>query len=74
MSHHTSDIHSSFLSSIGNNGGQAVVAVSINDDNPTIGSYSVLNTGSVNIGGGGGITTMGGGIVHTSPHKLSKGE
>ena len=56
MSHHGSDIHSSFLSSIGNNGGQAVVAVSINDDNPTIGSYSVLNTGSVNLGGGGGIT------------------
>ena len=70
----SSDLHASFLSSIGNTG-QAVVAVSMNDENASIGSYSVLNSGSVNVtgGAGGGITSMGGGIIHSQTHKLSKG-
>ena len=69
----TSDLHASFLSSIGNNSGQAVVAVSMNDENASIGSYSVLNSGSVNVAGGGGISSMGGGIIHSQTHKLPKG-
>ena len=68
-----SDLHASFLSSLGTNGGQAVVAVSMNDENASIGSYSVLNSGSVNVAAGGGISSMGGGIIHTQNHKLSKG-
>ena len=69
----TSDLHASFLSSIGNNGGQAVVAVSMNDENASIGSYSVLNSGSVNVAAGGGISSMGGGIIQSPTHKLHKG-
>ena len=69
----TSDLHASFLSSIGNNVGQAVVAVSMNDENASIGSYSVLNSGSVNVAAGGGISSMGGGIIHSQTHKLPKG-
>ena len=69
----TSDLHASFLSSIGNNVGQAVVAVSMNDENASIGSYSVLNSGSVNVAAGGGISSMGGGIIHSQSHKLPKG-
>ena len=70
----SSDLHSSFLSSLGNNG-QAVVAVSMNDENTSLGlhSGSLINASSIT-GGGGGIANMGGGIIHTQPHKLTKGK
>ena len=71
----SSDIHASFLSSFGNNT-QAVVAVSMNDENTSLGlhSSSILNSTSMSGSGGGGIANMGGGIVHTSTHKLTKGK
>ena len=70
----SSDIHSSFLSSLGNTS-QAVVAVSMNDENTSLGMHSgsPFSSGTVNVTGGGGIASMGGGIIHSQSHKLTKG-
>ncbi len=68
------DFNSSFLSSLGNTIGnhQGVVTVNLHDEN-TAGTYSGINPGSVLVGsGGGGIASMGGGVVQT--HKIPKGK
>ena len=78
IGHTSGDLNSSFLSSLGNTIGnhQGVVTVNLHDENTGgIGLHPTNLSNAVNSGSvlaGGGIASMGGGVVQT--HKMPKGD